>query len=56
MERLVSCEACKHGAIEHETTGCTAPRCECRKTLSRLIDEALEAARVEIRREWQFTP
>ncbi len=52
MEHLVSCELCKHGAIAHESTGCTYPRCDCRRTLPNLIEEALEAARLEIRREW----
>ncbi len=52
MEHLVSCEQCSHGAIAHEPTGCTHAKCECRRTLPGLVEEALEAARLEIRREW----
>ncbi len=55
MESLVYCDSCRHGAIVHEAVGCTYLRCDCRKNLSHLIDEALEAARNEIRREWQIS-
>lgn len=55
MESLVSCDTCRHGATYHEAAGCTYARCTCRKNLSNLINEALEAARTEIRREWMPT-
>ena len=55
MEKLVFCESCHHGAIVHEAGGCTVARCGCGKNLSTLVDEALEAARGEIRREWQIS-
>ncbi|GAC1305117.1 MAG: hypothetical protein NVSMB19_16390 [Vulcanimicrobiaceae bacterium] len=52
MEKLVGCEACKHGAIVHESGGCSVVGCHCAKTMPHLIEEALEAAKSEIRREW----
>lgn len=52
MEHLLSCHDCRHGAVSHETTGCTYSNCDCKRTLPALIEEALEAARVEMRREW----
>ncbi len=52
MEKLVRCEACNHGAIVHESVGCSVAGCACSKTMPQLIDEALEAAKREIRREW----
>ncbi len=52
MEHLIACEACKHGAIVHESRGCTVARCRCDRPMNVLIDEALDAARNEIRREW----
>jgi len=55
MESLVYCETCNHGAIVHEAGGCTQAKCPCRKTLGGLVEEALEAARVEIRREWHVS-
>jgi hypothetical protein len=55
MEALVYCESCGHGATAHEPTGCTYAGCRCGKNLNRLVDEALEAARNEIRREWQVS-
>ena len=44
MEALVYCESCGHGATAHEPTGCTYAGCGCGKNLTRLVDEALEAA------------
>jgi hypothetical protein len=55
MEALVRCEACGHGATAHEATGCTYPSCDCGKNLTRLVDEALESARNDIRREWHVS-
>ncbi len=55
MEALVYCESCGHGATVHEAVGCTYARCGCAKNLTRLVDEALEAARNEIRREWHVS-
>lgn len=52
MEKLVTCNACSHGAILHEPGGCSAPACRCTMSLSALIEEALEAAKVDIRRDW----
>jgi hypothetical protein len=52
MDQLVSCQGCRHGALSHEAAGCTHPKCCCTRTLPYLIEEALEAARLEIRREW----
>jgi len=52
MDSLVSCDSCHHGATVHEAVGCTYAGCRCRKNLANLINDALDAARTEIRREW----
>jgi histidinol phosphatase-like enzyme len=56
MEKLVGCETCTHGAIVHENDGCSVGGCACKKTMPRLIEEALDAAKSEIRREWHVSP
>lgn len=52
MEKLLMCEACGHGAIVHDPSGCGAVACRCRKPMTALVDDALEAARGDIRRDW----
>lgn len=41
MEALVFCD-CAHSIIAHEDGGCAEPRCACRKSRYRVIDEELE--------------
>ncbi|GAC1519062.1 MAG: hypothetical protein NVS2B3_15310 [Vulcanimicrobiaceae bacterium] len=55
MESLITCEVCSHGAIVHEATGCSIARCACRKTMSALVEETVEAAKGDIRRDWHLT-
>jgi len=56
MESLLRCDTCRHGAALHEAGGCAAGGCTCAKSSGQLVDEALEAARNDIHREWQVSP
>jgi hypothetical protein len=53
IESLVRCETCSHGIGSHDGSGCSD--CSCGHTTQDVIEQALEAAREEIRQVWAGT-
>ncbi|MBD5655882.1 MAG: hypothetical protein IAI50_11985 [Candidatus Eremiobacteraeota bacterium] len=52
MNALVLCVDCAHGAPLHGAGGCEAVTCGCASGKEKIIEDALEAARAEIRAQW----
>ena len=53
MENLLVCESCRHGGALHSGLGCEARSCACKLTLHQIIDDGIEATRLEIGRQWE---
>jgi hypothetical protein len=53
MDNLLVCSRCKHGAPLHTGGGCETRRCDCTATIQDIINDGCEAAKVEMRRQWE---
>jgi hypothetical protein len=50
IESLVLCESCTHGIGSHDGRGCS--QCRCALTRELVVEQALSAARDEIKELW----
>jgi hypothetical protein len=52
MESLALCDQCGHGIPHHDGGGCHLRNCRCEATREATIESALQAAREELRAQW----
>lgn len=53
MDRLLLCEACRHGATGHVATGCEVANCPCPITGDRIVENAIRTVTDEIQKQYR---